>query len=85
MGDGLGNLESRADQTGDRHLTEAFAYDGLNRLTRSTVGADVRRVTHDIHGRIRSKDGDAYTYHGPRPRLLSSAGGASYQIRPGSV
>ena len=80
MGDRLGNLESRADQTGNRNLAETFAYDGLNRLTRSTVGADVRRVTHDIHGRIRSKDGEAYTYHGPRPRLLSSAGGDWYRF-----
>ena len=78
--DRLGNLESRADQTGNRNLAETFAYDGLNRLTRSTVGADVRRVTHDIHGRIRSKDGEAYTYHGPRPRLLSSAGGDWYRF-----
>jgi RHS repeat-associated protein len=72
--DDIGNLTSRADSL--RGLTEAFLYDGLNRLTSSQVlGSSAVSVAYDEIGNIISKsDVGTYTYgeNGAGPHAVTS-------------
>ena len=62
--DALGNLKSRARTVGASTLTEAFGYDGLNRLTTRQAGSGaVQSTAYDGYGNIRSKTGvGTYAY-----------------------
>jgi RHS repeat-associated protein len=70
----LGNLQQRSDNNLD--LTEIFEYDGLNRLTKSTVsGVDTLTVAYDLLGNIifKSDVGNyAYNENGAGPHVLTS-------------
>jgi len=75
--DVLGNVTRRLDSATGRD--EGFVYDGLNRLTVHTVaGVSTVTETYDSLGNITNKlDVGAYTYGGPRPHAVTSAGGYS--------
>lgn len=75
--DVLGNVTRRLDSATGRD--EGFIYDGLNRLTVHTVsGGPTVTETYDALGNITNKlDVGAYTYGGPRPHAVTSAGGYS--------
>ena len=62
--DALGNLRSRTSGKGTSALTEAFTYDGLNRLRTHQVGAGAAQSTvYDGYGNVRSRTGvGAYAY-----------------------
>jgi RHS repeat-associated protein len=82
--DALGNLVLRNDDTTGRN--ETYTYDGLNRLTASTLstnGSPLSTVSvgYDSLGNITSKsDVGAYTYgqNGAGPHAVTAAGGNSY-------
>ncbi len=80
--DGLGNLTSRSGSGG----SEAFEYDNLNRLTKSTVqGKPALSTAYDPNGNITAKadvSGNpvaSYIYGGSRPHAVTSVttGGAT--------
>ncbi len=62
--DALGNLKSRARTVGASTLTEAFGYDGLNRLRTHQAGSGaVQSTAYDGYGNIRSRTGvGTYAY-----------------------
>ena len=62
--DALGNLKSRARTVGASTLTEAFGYDGLNRLRTHQAGSGaVQSTAYDGYGNVRSRTGvGAYAY-----------------------
>ena len=81
----LGNLKQRADLRQDRQ--EDFLYDGLNRLTTTTLidtGAGggtlaTAAATYDALGNLKTKsDVGTYVYGGPRPHAVTAAGGETY-------
>ena len=78
--DAIGNLTRRREQSGNKDLTETFAYDGLNRLKSSTVASrSTVTATYDSYGNLRSKsDVGSYAYFADRPNTLKTAGGATY-------
>ena len=57
--DVLGNLESRSQLVANAGgvLSESFTYDGLNRLSTSTIGSTVKVATYDEIGNLTSKTG----------------------------
>ena len=57
--DVLGNLESRSQLVANAGgvLSESFTYDGLNRLSTSTIGSTVKMATYDEIGNLTSKTG----------------------------
>ncbi len=85
--DKLGNLKTRSDLRQDRE--EAFLYDGLNRLTTTTLvdtGAGggtlaTTTYTYDLLGNLLTKsDVGTYTYGGAGagPHAVTAAGGETY-------
>ncbi len=71
--DSLGNLIYRYDPA--QGQSEAFAYDGLNRLTTATQGAVTTTVAYDSIGNIVSKsDVGSYTY-GAKPHAVTQVTG----------
>lgn len=71
--DTIGNLLQRSDNL--KNLTESFEYDGLNRLTKSSVGTESHTVSYDAGGNITHRsDRGAYTYHAQRVHQLVSVG-----------
>jgi RHS repeat-associated protein len=80
--DALGNLSSRSDA--NFSLAESFQYDGLNRLTSSTITGSpsnpaAKSFAYDALGNITAKsDVGNYTYPppgGPQPHAVTSVGG----------
>jgi YD repeat-containing protein len=74
-----GNLLQRQDL--NQSLTEAFAYDGLDRLTAAWLnGVATLSVGYDASGNIRSKsDVGTYSYaDAQRPHAVTSAGSDSF-------
>ena len=84
--DVVGNITSRADLAADNSLLESFTYDGLNRLTASTVGDNSVTLKYDAIGNITFKsDVGSYTYggQGAGPHAvtsISSSNCPSFQI-----
>jgi RHS repeat-associated protein len=74
-----GNLLQRQDL--NQSLTEAFTYDGLDRLTAASLnGVATLSVSYDATGNVRSKsDVGTYVYGDvQRPHAVTSAGSESY-------
>ena len=77
--DTQGNLLQRQDL--NQSLTEAFAYDSLDRLTAASLnGVATLSVGYDASGNLRSKsDVGAYAYaDAQRPHAVTSAGSESF-------
>ncbi len=77
--DAAGNLLQRRDL--NQNVTEAFAYDGLDRLTGSSLnGASSLSVGYDAAGNIRQKsDVGAYSYgNSARPNAVTAAGAETF-------
>ena len=83
--DKIGNLKTRSDLRQDRE--EAFLYDGLNRLTTTTLvdtsagGGTLATTTYtyDLLGNLLTKsDVGTYTYGGAGPHAVTAAGGETY-------
>ncbi len=81
----LGNLRQRADLRQSRQ--EDFLYDGLNRLTSTSLvdtsagGGTLATTayTYDSLGNIQTKsDVGSYTYDSARPHAVTAAGGETY-------
>jgi RHS repeat-associated protein len=75
--DAIGNLSSRADK--NQNLTEAFAYDALNRLTSAQVtGLAAQTMQYNALGNITFKsDVGSYTYgqNGAGPHAVTAISG----------
>lgn len=70
--DTVGNLQQRADLNSG--LTEAFLYDGLNRVYSDTVGTNpATTISYDSFGNIATKNGLTYSY-GAGSATCSGAG-----------
>ncbi|QDQ25033.1 hypothetical protein FNU76_00965 [Chitinimonas arctica] len=78
--DKLGNIEQRSQFWADSSLTESFAYDDLNRLSKATaIGTNqpVQEFSYDAIGNMLSKTGvGTYTYppQGQAVRAANSGG-----------
>ena len=77
--DAAGNLLQRRDL--NQNLTEAFTYDGLDRVTRSTLnGSTNLSVSYDASGNVlqRSDIGNFAYGNSSRPHAVMAAGGESF-------
>jgi RHS repeat-associated protein len=77
--DAAGNLQQRRDL--NQNLAEAFNYDGIDRLTGSTLnGVTNLSVAYDAAGNIKNKsDVGNYSYGDPlRPHAVTAAGSESF-------
>ncbi|QDQ25666.1 hypothetical protein FNU76_04480 [Chitinimonas arctica] len=76
--DKLGNIEQRSQFWADSSLTETFAYDDLNRLSKATAtNQPTQEFTYDAIGNMLSKTGaGTYTYppQGQAVRAANSGG-----------
>ena len=80
--DTVNNLTSRHERSGNKNLSETFAYDGLNRLTSYTVSGTTKTVSYDALGNITHKsDVGSYSYgqNNAGPHAATTIAGKSYQ------